>query len=484
MQWFDVDKAGLAKVLARKGKEFVLFELVQNAWDEDTRQVQVTLQRMRGTKYAHLMVEDDSPNGFADLSHAFTLFADSAKKQDVGKRGRFNLGEKLVLAVCDEAEIASTKGTVVFDKAGRHLRRSKRERGSVFTGTLRMTNEEIEHCAGMMRQLISPAHMATLFNGEVIPPRSPVATTTAALPTEIADEEGYLRRTSRKTAIEIYEPGPDETGTLYEMGIPVVETGDRWHVNVTQKIPLNVDRDNVPPSYMALIRTVVVEATRERLTVEDANSTWVRDAIQQHGDDLAVETVTRLADLRFGARRVAYDPSDPEANKLAVSAGYTVVYGNQMSRAEWDAARRANAILPAGQVTPSPKPYGPDGEPLNVVPREKWTAGMEAVVAYVQRIAPKLIGAPVSVRIANEMTWPPVATYGNGQLTLNVGRLGQKWFSERLENMVKINSLIIHELGHHYSGDHLSDKYHEALCLLGSKLAQLALDDPALFRKA
>src|ERR1035437_3938210 len=47
MQWFDVDKAGLAKLLARKGKEFVLFELVQNAWDEDTRQVQVGLQRIQ-----------------------------------------------------------------------------------------------------------------------------------------------------------------------------------------------------------------------------------------------------------------------------------------------------------------------------------------------------------------------------------------------------------------------------------------------------
>ena len=197
----------------------------------------------------------------------------------------------------------------------------------------------------------------------------------------------------------------------------------------------------------------------------------MRDAIQQHGDDLAVETVTRLADLRFGARRVAYDPSDPEANKLAVSEGYTVVYGNQMSRAEWDAVRRANAILPAGQVTPSPKPYGPDGDPLNIVPRETWTAGMEAVVAYVQRIAPKLVGVPVSVRIANEVTWPVLATYGKGHLTLNVGRLGYKWFTQELENMVEINSLIIHELGHHYSGDHLSSEYHDALCLLGSKLA-------------
>jgi hypothetical protein len=49
--------------------------------------------------------------------------------------------------------------------------------------------------------------------------------------------------------------------------------------------------------------------------------------------------------------------------------------------------------------------------------------------------------------------------------------------------MVKINSLIIHELGHHYSGDHLSAEYHDALCLLGSKLAQLALEESLLFNK-
>ena len=32
--WFEVDKDGLAQILERKGKEFALFELVQNAWDE------------------------------------------------------------------------------------------------------------------------------------------------------------------------------------------------------------------------------------------------------------------------------------------------------------------------------------------------------------------------------------------------------------------------------------------------------------------
>ena len=108
---------------------------------------------------------------------------------------------------------------------------------------------------------------------------------------------------------------------------------------------------------------------------------------------------------------------------------------------------------------------------------------MKAVAAYVQRIAPKLIGAPVFVEIANDVTWPFRAAYGKGVLILNAGRLGHGWFSEKLDNIVEINQLIIHELGHHYSGDHLSSDYHDGLCVLGAKLTQLALSDPSLFKE-
>jgi hypothetical protein len=48
-------------------------------------------------------VDRRRPGRVRDLSHAFTLFAESVKKGDAEKRGRFNLGEKLVLALCDEA---------------------------------------------------------------------------------------------------------------------------------------------------------------------------------------------------------------------------------------------------------------------------------------------------------------------------------------------------------------------------------------------
>src|SRR6185295_14958917 len=104
----------------------------------------------------------------------------------------------------------------------------------------------------------------------------------------------------------------------YEMGIPVVATGDRWHVNIGQKVPLNMDRDNVTPAYLGQVRAIVAECMARELTTADANATWVRDAFERHGDDFSPELVNDLVTLRFGEKRVAYDPSDPEANALAV----------------------------------------------------------------------------------------------------------------------------------------------------------------------
>jgi len=71
------------------------------------------------------VVEDDAPDGFKDLSHAFTLFASSSKKSNPEQRGRFNLGDKLVLAISDEVTIRTTKGGIRRDADGRHNLRSR-----------------------------------------------------------------------------------------------------------------------------------------------------------------------------------------------------------------------------------------------------------------------------------------------------------------------------------------------------------------------
>ena len=136
-------------------------------------------------------------------------------------------------------------------------------------------------------------------------------------------------------------------------------------------------------------------------------------------------------------------------------------------------------MLPAGQVTPSPKPYSEAGQELRLVDRMDWTAEIKAVAGYIERVGTLLVGSVVTVRVASDISWPFAGTYGGGLMTLNLGRLGHKWFAGPL---TAINDLVLHELGHHASGNHLSSEYHDALTLLGAKLTDLALTQPKLFR--
>ena len=248
IQWFDVDKAGLGKQAEEQGKGRLIGELVQNALDEaGVTQIAVTLALVPGRPLADLTVEDDSPEGFRDLSHAYTLFAASYKRGNPEQRGQFNLGEKMVLAVCESASITTTKGTVIFDPDEGRIEkpRQKRERGSVFQGRIKMTREEYPQVCDYLRSLLLPENIVVTFNGDRLLPRKPLHTFEASLETLVADDEGVMRPRVRKTQVGIYEALPGEVPSLYEMGLPVVETGDKWHVNVGQKVPLNRDRDNV-----------------------------------------------------------------------------------------------------------------------------------------------------------------------------------------------------------------------------------------------
>ena len=154
--WFTVDKEGLAKVLGRRDKAFAVMELVQNAWDaEGASRVEVTI-KPESPGRTLLIVEDNSPEGFADLTHAYTLFKESPKKADPLKRGRFDAGEKLVLAICDSARICTTKGTLIFDKKGRRESPHRQDAGSRITCLLRMTKGEMEEALAWTRKLLPP----------------------------------------------------------------------------------------------------------------------------------------------------------------------------------------------------------------------------------------------------------------------------------------------------------------------------------------
>ena len=453
--WFGVDKEGLAKVLERSGgKAFVIYELLQNAWDEEASRVVVTLQPVEGKPLCRLTVIDDSPDGFCDLKHAFTLFAESPKKGDPSKRGRFNIGEKLVLACCESATIRSTTGSVVFSSDGeRRSGRKRTEAGTVLEAMVRLTRSEYDDIRRSVRHVLPP--ITTTFNTQLIPSRATLKRCVATLLTEVADDKGALRRRPRQTQVAICEPLPGEHGRLYELGIPVLETGDMFDVDIEQKVPLNMERENVAPSYLRAIRTLVLNEMHQMVTGKDsANAEWVRDAIEDK--DCSQEALKKVVTERFGQEVVAYDPSDEEANKRAVSAGMTVIAGGTFTGNVWGRLKAHGIVKPAGQVTPSPKPYSPDGDALMVVPPSEWTPGMKAVADYAVRIGNRLIEQAVTVTIARDVTWPFSATYGRARLTLNLGKLGHRFFDEFPHNLTELNNLLIHEYGHEFSNDHLS----------------------------
>ena len=399
--WFDVDKQGLAKILERKGKEFALFELLQNAWDEPgVNQVKVTLE-YRGRNRAWLVVEDNAPEGFKDLRHAFTLFADSAKKANPEQRGRFNLGEKLVLAISEEVTIRTNSGGLRFDESGRHRLRAGECVGSRVECSLKMTAEQCQRIEAQVRKLISPQQIRTVFNGVPLEPRLPLQEFRATLPTEVASEEGYLRCVNRETTLRLYHVPSGETAILYEMGIPVVETGDKWHCDINQKVPLTLDRENIPPSFLRQVRVAVLNQMHAQLQPEDVNSEWVETAIAS--SDCTPVALHSYLRTRFGEKRVSFDPSDPEANKLAASQGYIVVHGSMMSAGAWKNARSARAILPAGQVTPGPKTWAGEGNPdartfCDWIPEAEWTEGMREIAGFAQRVAEKVLSRTITVK--------------------------------------------------------------------------------------
>ena len=479
MTWFEVDKEGLRKLLKRRGPAFALAELIQNAWDEDSSRVLIEIGPTQDPALTLLKVEDDSPEGFKDITHAFTLFAESGKVGDPTKRGRFNLGEKLFLALCQEATIRTTSGQVMFcaDGKRRFTKDGATKEGSVISALLEMDAEECADALALVQTLIPP--MPTIVNGEELPTRKPLAQFHSTLPTEIANEGGELRPTERKVLVSLHEPRAGECASIYEMGIPVVATGDRFHVDIAQKVPLNMDRDNVTPSFLRRVRVVVFNNGNHLLTDEDCHTTWVSVATSHK--DAKRQAVERMMDARFGKKRVAYDPTDPEANKRAVAQGYHLVAGGALTGEQWRHAKE-HGLAPVSTevVGKTGLQFGGNGEPLKEIAEEDWTDDQRRVVFLAKMLCHELPSArDCPVTIINDII-AATAYYGYDGLTFNHGRLGKAWWV--VENLRAHIDLIIHELAHQIESDHLSPGYFNALTQLGSEAVILAMTARAFFK--
>ncbi len=345
-----------------------------------------------------------------------------------------------------------------------------------------MTRQEVDAALRAAQLLLVPDGVETTVNGERIARRKPAASFRATLTTEKGDELGHLRRVRRETDVRLYEPRPGESPMLYELGIPVVELdgGEPWHLDVRQRVPLNIDRDNVTPAYLRELRVHVLNRMHEHVRGQDqATRGWVRDAAAS--PEAVKEAVAHVFVERFGDKAVAQDPSDPEGTKLAVHAGHTVVNGGSLSRGEWDNARKFELLPRAGIVTPSRPEKSEDGRTLDL---DEETEGMRGLRKFVAAMGKVLLGGEMYAAFIDSPKADVLASYGGGVVTYNVPRLreqwGQGWFDHGPTEQQ--TDITIHELAHALASDHLSKKYNDACTSLGAKLAFAVAADPLFFR--
>lgn len=454
--WFEVDRRGLAEVAKRRGMAFIVTEPIQNAWDEDITECAIQMTAVPGKPQVELIVTDDSPDGFRDMADSYMMFRQSYKLANPEQRGRFNIGEKLLLAVAVKARITSTTGCVIFSEKGRTTGRTRLPRGSTLQATLKMTREELDEAVKFAHTLIPPQGIKTWVNGHLLTEREPLAEGTFSLDTEIRGEEGGFKYTHRRTLVRVYEVLAGETPHMYEMGIPVDEIECPWHVEVAQKIPLSVDRSSVRYGFRTSLEQYAAEIMSDQMTKEQTTAGWVSTSLAYMEDE---EAVRRIVKKRFGDAVIS-DPSSPESNKLALDAGFTLVHGGELSKAAWNTIKGAEALKPAGQVFDSGRVESdPDGIPQ--VDNSEWSPMMRRVAEYAGAFAEHVLGHGMRVIFYDDPRLEFEAFCGHKVIAINAALAS---FEQQ-----KLDELLIHECAHDKVSDHLTHAYHRECCRIGAR---------------
>lgn len=475
--WFVVDNQGMSRMYGLYNKNFVVRELLQNAFDEDITKCSITLEWQQGI--ATIIVEDNAPEGFKDLRDAYTLYKHTSKREDATKRGRFNMGEKQAISQAEFAIIKTTKGCVTFDKVhGRTVSgRSKRPVGSEIHLVVKMKKDEFNECVDFCKNVYIPEGIEFtmyLHSGkEILPYRTPFKTFTATLPTVLDNGESF-RPTARKTIINVYKQTKEEK-YLFELGLPVCSIDCDFDIDVQQKVPLSEDRNSVSPAFLKRLFAEVLNQVYEEIGPDDASRVWVRTATTS--DAIADDVAHEIFKKRFGDKALVANPNDPESMDRAISAGYNVIYGAEMDRDEWSRFRKV------GLAQSTSSKFGSTYVDYSDVPATEITADQKLIARFAQKVALKTLGISISCKFIKSPKAGVLADYGSKTIRFNLSKISKVWWNIDGDGEVypEMYKLIVHEIAHE-KGHHYESSYHNALSDVHTKLSYLRKENPNWFK--
>ena len=385
-EMFTVDPQGLRELEEGRAVWRAPLELVSNVFDEARGYEGAgTVQRARPTRCdiviepvpgsrAHRYMVSDDGAGFLDESDVYTLFGPTPKRSNAAVAGRFNAGEKQLIAVAKTAVVRTGWSTTSFSND----RRTVKKHRTPHTGTsvecvMRWTVAEAEEVVEAIKRCRPPQGLTVTLNGETLPDVAEAhCTVRVSLPTTLLSEgHGSMRPTVRKTNVAVLTC-PDETEPwLFELGVPVTKIGGEFQygLDVGQKVPLPQSRDTVAQSWLDKCIGRVIEAAlldgHDILSTEDADRSYVKAALEHVQDPEAVDKAVDSIHGEDAVRR----SSDPVANFRAELAGHTLVSGRTLgpkfrdalgrsdrlptSKAAYGAPSRSEPISSAGRMCPS-----------------------------------------------------------------------------------------------------------------------------------
>ena len=461
---FEIDDKGWRQIQAGRPLWQLVKELVSNVWDE--RDNGATYCDVTINTYGHgvleVIVEDDGP-GFSDIKDAYTLMAFTKKRTDANKRGRFNMGEKELIAISEDATIETVGNTISFPKeGGRKVRKNDRTRGTKVTLHVKGTKPEVQTTMEMLQSFIVPAGIEYIFHSNYVdipplPTRRLVATTEATLKTQISDSPSEpLRESTRKTTVNIYSnPDIDEgrvEGAIYELGVYIQDIDMPYDVDVQQVVPMGVNRDTVSRAYLRDIYAEVLNVTAGRITEETVSDSWVQYALED--ERVTSSTIKTVGTVQIGENGILSVPFREQENEDAYMSGMNLISPKSMSsivRGKFrDEGILQTTVEKFGRLTNAPV-------------FSHITPDMKRVADYARFLHQVAFDKPCTVQFLDNVC-NKNADYNSTDNVIRfyVKQLGNLWFSMENGPTLAQTDLIVHEFAHNNAGDrpHSGEYYH------------------------
>jgi hypothetical protein len=299
--WLAISTQGFAAMNAARPPEHLVKELVQNSLDSlaDGQAGHISLRYSHNGHSFEVSCVDNG-SGIENLADLRVVYL-THKTDSHLKRGRFGRGFKEALCIAEQALVASGGHRLEFlREQGQHVTRQSREvqlqPGTRVWMQMPWSTETIARLDAYFQRFLVPEAVLLEVNGMRLKPRPVEHEVQASLTTEIYDATSQSwKKPKRRTTIQLVRTQPDETPTIYEMGIPVaaLEWSVPFHCDIQQRVPMNPNRDAVASGYALNLHVACLPTLLAAMDADTVKQDWVGTAGRRCDDSVQQQIISR-----------------------------------------------------------------------------------------------------------------------------------------------------------------------------------------------